>query len=113
MPVVSQSMARPIVPVGAMTTAWLFRTPLTRACSSVVSHAWRLAATSSAGTPSASEISRLAARCMSSTRSVCSAFASYPSNAPSRAAVRALAPYAVPAINEVISAAQARPSSES
>ena len=28
MPVVSQSMARPIVPVGAMTTAWLLRTPL-------------------------------------------------------------------------------------
>ena len=38
-PVVSQSMARPMVPVGAMTTAWLFRTPWSAASRTTVSHA--------------------------------------------------------------------------
>ena len=73
MPVVSQSISRPMVPVGARTLAWLLRTPLTSPSSTAVSQLRRAAPISTLGTRSSS-ISAAAARCMRSTRSMCSSF---------------------------------------
>ncbi|CAB4824403.1 unannotated protein [freshwater metagenome] len=50
MPVVSQSIISPIVPVGASTDAWLLRTPKASPSLTAVSHACWPAATSSLGT---------------------------------------------------------------
>ena len=74
MPVVSQSIIRPMVPVGASTIAWELRTPSGLAPSSQASsHACWAAPSSAAGT-SSSSIWAAASRCMASTRSMCSAF---------------------------------------
>ena len=50
MPVVSQSIIRPIVPVGASTEAWELRTPMLGACSQASSHASCAASRTSRGT---------------------------------------------------------------
>ena len=47
------------------------------------------------------------------TRSIASAFGSYPSNGPIASAIRALVRYACPVISAVIAPAHARPPSES
>ncbi len=73
MPVVSQSIMRPMVPVGASTEAWELRTPKSAATSQASSHACWAAPSSSAGS-SSSSIEAACWRCMSSTRSMCSAF---------------------------------------
>ena len=73
MPVVSQSIIRPMVPVGASTEAWELRTPKSAASSQASSQdCW--AATSSSWGTSSSSMSAASSRCMSSTRSMCSAF---------------------------------------
>ena len=73
MPVVSQSIISPMVPVGASTEACELRTPTWAASSQALSHAsW--AADSSDSWTWVSSISAAAARCCSSTRSVGSAF---------------------------------------
>ena len=56
MPVVSQSIIRPIVPVGASTDACEFRTPYSSPSRTAASHASWPAASRSAGTTSASSI---------------------------------------------------------
>ena len=56
MPVVSQSIIRPMVPVGASTDAWLLRTPYSSPSRTATSHACWLAAMTSAGTASAPSI---------------------------------------------------------
>ncbi len=75
MPVVSQSIIRPIVPVGASTDACELRTP----CAAAVSHAWRhafCAASNISGGTSRLSIFAAASRCCSSTRRIGSSFAS-------------------------------------
>ena len=49
MPVVSQSIMKPMVPVGASTVTWALRTPDSSASRSASPHAERAAETSSAG----------------------------------------------------------------
>ena len=67
MPVVSQSIIRPIVPVGASTLACELRTPCSSPSRTAASHDSWPAASSSAGTASAPSISWLASRCIRST----------------------------------------------
>ena len=73
MPVVSQSIIRPMVPVGASTVACELRTPNVSPSSTASSHACWAAPSSSGGT-SSSSILAASARCMRSTLSMCSAF---------------------------------------
>ena len=57
MPVVSQSIIKPIVPVGASTVAWLLRTPCSSPSRTAASHAcWPADDAASAGTASAPSI---------------------------------------------------------
>ena len=88
MPVVSQSIIRPIVPVGARTDAWLLRTPEV-AASSLASSQHSCAAPSRLAGTSSSSMWAAASWCWRRTRSMCSWLASYPPNAPMRLAVRA------------------------
>ena len=81
MPVVSQSISRPMVPVGASTVAWLLRTPWTAARSQASSQASWAASSTSAGA-SSSSMEAAATRCWSSTRSMQSRLASKPANGP-------------------------------
>ena len=72
MPVVSQSIIRPMVPVGASTEAWELRTPKSSAISQAASHDCWAALSSSWGSSSSSMLAA-SWRCMSSTRNMCSA----------------------------------------
>ena len=87
MPVVSQSMSSPIVPVGASTVAWLLRTPWRSARSQASSHASCAASSRSAGARSSS-MEAVALRCWSSTRSMCSRLSWKPAKGPMRSARR-------------------------
>ena len=89
MPVVSQSIIRPIVPVGARTDAWLLRTPEVAASSLASSQACWAAPSKDAGT-SSSSICDAASWCCRRTRSMCSSLSANPANGPIRLAVRAL-----------------------
>ncbi len=73
MPVVSQSIIRPIVPVGASTVACEFRYPCLAPNAIASSHDCLAADSSASGTRSPS-ISSAAARCLRITRSIGSAF---------------------------------------
>ena len=88
MPVVSQSMSRPMVPVGASTVAWLLRTPTAAARPQASSQARRAASARPAGA-AAALMTAAASRCLSSTRSMGSRFAWKPAKGPMRAASRA------------------------
>ena len=72
MPVVSQSIISPIVPVGASTVAWELRTPYCSPSSTASSHDCCAAESSSGGT-SSSSILAASARCMRRTFSIASA----------------------------------------
>ena len=72
MPVVSQSIIRPIVPVGARTDAWALRYPCCSPSEIASSQACLAADSMPSGTSSAS-ISSAAARCLRITRSIASA----------------------------------------
>ena len=114
MPVVSQSIIRPIVPVGARTLAWLLRTPYSSPSATASSHgALGRRTSSSAGTARSS---------MSARRGV----PVHPQHAQhvllvvGEAGERAhpagdagAGGVGVPVISEVIAAAQARPAAES
>ena len=76
-----------MVPVGASTVAWLFRTPTRCANAQASNHAVRPAMTSSGATASSSNSA--ASRCISSTLSIGSRLCSKPSNGPIRSAIRA------------------------
>ena len=89
MPVVSQSIIRPMVPVGARTVAWLLRTPNSSPPATASSQASWAADSRSAGS-SSSSMSAAAARCWRSTPSMCSSLAAKPPNGPMRLAMRAL-----------------------
>ena len=72
MPVVSQSIIRPIVPVGASTVAWELRTPYCSPSSTASSQdCW--AADSSSGGTSSSSIFAASDRCIRRTLSIASA----------------------------------------
>ena len=73
MPVVSQSIISPIVPVGASTLACALRNPCSSPSATASSHACFAAESIASGTSSAS-ISSAAARCLRITRSIASAF---------------------------------------
>ena len=88
MPVVSQSISRPMVPVGASTVAWLLRTPSAAARRQASSQARRAAASRPAGAEPAS-MAAVAARCFSSTPSMGPRLAWKPAKGPIRAARRA------------------------
>jgi len=88
MPVVSQSIIRPMVPVGASTEAWLLRTPNSSPPATASSQAWRAASSSAAGT-SSSSMCEAASRCIRRTRSMCSSLSANPANGPMRLAIRA------------------------
>ena len=88
MPVVSQSIISPIVPVGASTDAWLLRTPNSSPPATASSHAAWAADSSSAGT-SSSSMHAAASRCSRSTPSMYGSFSAKPANGPMRAAMRA------------------------
>ena len=90
MPVVSQSIIRPMVPVGASTLAWLLRTPYSSPSRTAAAQASAPACTSSAGTTEVLAISAWASRCMRSTLSMCTSLSAKPANGPIRLAVRAL-----------------------
>jgi len=70
MPVVSQSIIKPMVPVGASTDACALRTPYSSPSRTADSHAAWPAATSSAGTPVWLAMVVCASRCMRSTSSM-------------------------------------------
>ena len=90
MPVVSQSIISPMVPVGASTEACELRTPNSSPSRTAASHdSW--AAVEQHGRAGPTDRSaREASRCMRSTRSMCSSFSAKPANGPMRLAVRAL-----------------------
>ena len=111
-PVVSQSIIRPIVPVGARTDACALRYPNCSPSETASSHDCFAADSIPSGTNSAS-ISSAAARCLRMTRSIASRFGSNPSNGPIASAIRALVRYACPVISAVMAPAHARPPSES
>ena len=73
MPVVSQSIIRPIVPVGASTDAWALRYPCSSPSATASSHDCFAAASSPSGTRSGS-MSSAAARCFFITRTMASRF---------------------------------------
>ena len=75
MPVVSQSIIRPIVPVGASTLACALRYPWTSPSAIASSHDCLAAESSPSGTSSAS-MSSTAERCLRITRSIASEFGS-------------------------------------
>ena len=94
MPVVSQSIMKLMVPVGAKTEACELRTPCSSPSRTAVSHAsWAARATYGGQRIDAVDL-RLASRCMPSTRSMCSSLSAKPANGPIRAAIRALVAYA-------------------
>ena len=90
MPVVSQSIISPIVPVGAITVAWLLRTPCSSPSRTAASHASSPAVSSSAGTASAPSIALAASRWRRRTSSMYGSLSANPANGPIRLAVRAL-----------------------
>ena len=115
MPVVSQSIIRPIVPVGASTDAWLLRTP-----NSLPSANRRLprllARLRPARCGTAWVLLDVVARVTVHRRAPAACargLSAKPSNGPIRAAVRALVAYEWPVMSEVSDAAHARPSGES
>ena len=73
-PVVSQSIMKLIVPVGASTVAWAFRKPCTSPRFSASSHDWRAAESRSAGTDSECWMLPTAARCFAITPTIAAAF---------------------------------------
>ena len=73
MPVVSQSIMNAMVPVGASTLTWAFRTPYFPPVSMASFHA-SLAACISLGGASSGSTSSMADACFSSTLITCSAF---------------------------------------
>ena len=88
-PVVSQSIMKLIVPVGASTVACALRKPETSPSSSASSHAWRAAASRSSGTDVEWSMLPTAARCFAITPIIAAAFGRYPSNGPMRFATSA------------------------
>ena len=109
---VSQSIMKLIVPVGASTVACALRYPFASPCASASSHAPRAPRIMSSGTSAASMLAT-AARCLRITRSMASALRGYSVNGPIRPAISADLRYARPVIMAVMAAAYARPSSES
>jgi hypothetical protein len=90
MPVVSQSIISPMVPVGASTDAWAFRYPCSSPRATASSHDCFAAVSRPSGTSSAS-MSSAAARCLRMTRSMASRFGANPANGPMTSEIRALA----------------------
>ena len=82
MPVVSQSIMKLIVPVGASTVACALRKPCTRPAASTSSHTRRAASRKSSG--HSELISSTASRCICITRSIGSRFSSYAVERPDR-----------------------------
>ena len=127
MPVVSQSMISPMVPVGAMTVTWALRNPCRSPSSSIRSHSARAAASRSGGqtrgsmptgetvSPSYSAGAALyaARRWLRTTRSMDSRFASYRGNGPTSEAISADAADAPACMMAVSAPHWARPSAES
>ncbi len=87
-PVVSQSIIRPMVPVGARTVAWALRTPCSSAVSTQVSQDSRAAASTLAGARVTSMLPT-AARCLRRTRRVPSRSSAKPSKGPVTLAISA------------------------
>ena len=111
MPVVSQSIRKLIVPVGASTVACALRCPCCSPTSTASSHGARAAASRPAST--CSSISYAASRCLRITRRCGSRFFANSSYGPIAAASSPEVRYARPVISAVIAAATERPSCES
>src|SRR6266581_1797996 len=103
-PVVSQSIMKAIVPVGAMTDIWAFLNPNLSPNERASSHDLRAAFESSSETPSAG-ILYACALCISTTLRNGFSFTAYPLNGPSLLATRDDAAYARPDIRADMAAA--------
>ena len=112
-PVVSQSIIRPMVPVGASTEAWAFRQPLRAPMSLPRCHSCAATAYSSLSTSWIRRAASFAAACLRMTRAWALELRAKPSYGPTTPASSAERRYAVPVITEVIAPASARPPSES
>ena len=112
MPVVSQSIRKLIVPVGASTVAWALRKPCSRPAASTSSHnvAGRFLQIRRAGRVDLARPRRdaSASRC-----SIGSRFSAKPSNGPTAAASSALVRLAAPCSSAVIAPQRPRAASES
>ena len=113
MPVVSQSIIKPMVPVGASSDACALRQPFSAPISLPRCHSAAASASIAASSAPTGRTASLAAACLRITRWCASALRAYPSYGPTTPASSAERRYAVPVISEVIAAASARPPSES
>ena len=89
MPVVSQSIIRPIVPVGASTEACELRTPKSAAISHASSHDCCAALEQLGGHAAPRRCAAPPRGACRAPRSMCSLFSAKPANGPMRPAVRA------------------------
>ncbi len=113
MPVVSQSIMKPIVPVGASTDACALRNPFFSPSLMTWSHAFVATSSTSRSWLCTDRTASLAAACLRMTRLWASALRAYPAYGPTTAAISAERLYDVPVISDVIAAASVRPPSES
>ena len=111
-PVVSQSIRKLIVPVGASTVACAFRNPGPSHRSNVWFHKSPIKSVQGLRSIPAT-VSHAAARCLLITPVIGSRLVSNPANGPIRAAMSPEAAYAAPVIKEAAKAAHRRPSGES
>jgi hypothetical protein len=100
MPVVSQSIIKLMVPVGASTVACALRNPWRRPTTNTWSHSLRAASFKYRGP--ASWIFSTASRCICITRSIGSRLSANASNGPTDPAISALVKLAVPCSKAVI-----------
>ena len=100
-PVVSQSIMKPMVPVGASTVAWELRMPCTGPRSATLRHALRAASNRPPSGTSCSLISSTARRCIRMTPCIGCALTEYPSNGPMRSDSRVDISYARPVMSDV------------
>ena len=113
MPVVSQSIIRPMVPVGASTDACALRQPFVSPILLPVAHSCVAASKIDRSMSSKRRASSFAAACLRMTRACAAALRAYPAYGPTTPASSAERRYDVPVISEVIAPASARPPSES
>ena len=111
MPVVSQSIMKPMVPVGASTEAWALRKPFRLPRSTTLAHSWVASLCTWASAIESVRTVSLAAWCLRITRWCASALRAYPAYGPTTEASSAERRYEVPVISEVIAAAIPRPPS--
>jgi hypothetical protein len=112
-PVVSQSIMKPMVPVGASTLAWALRQPLTAPISRQPAHSAFAASRIAVSNASIARTRPAASACLRITRVCGSALTAKPLYGPTTPASSAERRYAVPVIRAVMAAAMARPPSES